>query len=101
MTTQATELETVQQAMKQTKDKRMHERYQAVSLFLQGYTYAQITKIVGRNEKDSGRICESVSFFLFFWQLKSMPNSRSECKLAHFFSSFCNIEFSKPWIVAF
>ncbi|AMA71700.1 helix-turn-helix domain-containing protein [Aneurinibacillus thermoaerophilus] len=49
-----TELQTVQQAMKQTKDKRMYERYQAISLFLQGYKYEQISAIIGRNKKTVG-----------------------------------------------
>ncbi|AMA72855.1 MULTISPECIES: terminase gpP N-terminus-related DNA-binding protein [Aneurinibacillus] len=55
MNTHPTELQTVQQAMKQTKDKRMYERYQALSLFLQGYKYEQqINAIIGRNKKTVG-----------------------------------------------
>lgn len=48
------ELVTVQQAMKQTTDKRMYERYQTISLYLQGYTYEQIKQITGRGKKTIG-----------------------------------------------
>jgi putative transposase len=54
MDARTTELQTVQQVMKQTKDKRMYERYQAIALFLQGYKYEQISAIIGRNKKTVG-----------------------------------------------
>ncbi|MFB9758484.1 terminase gpP N-terminus-related DNA-binding protein [Ectobacillus funiculus] len=88
MTTQATELETVQQAMKQTKDKRMHERYQAVSLFLQGYTYAQITKIVGRNEKTVGEYVRAYLFFFSFFGNLNLCQIRAVNASWPIFSSF-------------
>ncbi|AHV99165.1 hypothetical protein PSAB_21380 [Paenibacillus sabinae T27] len=44
MTTSTAERKAVEQAMKQTSDKRMHERYLAVLLRLEGRTIAQIPK---------------------------------------------------------
>jgi transposase len=42
-------IEEVKQAMKNTKDKRMYERYQAVLLHLQGYPYRKIKQILNRD----------------------------------------------------
>lgn len=47
----AHEIETLLIAMKETKNKRMYERYQALYLYLQGYTKEDIAKIIGRSEK--------------------------------------------------
>lgn len=45
------EIDIFKSLMKKTKDKRMHERYQAIHLFLQGYTIKEIVNIVGRSQK--------------------------------------------------
>ncbi len=55
----SSELKQVQHAMKQTKDKRMFERYQTISLYLQGYTYAQIREVIGRSERTIGLYVKS------------------------------------------
>ena len=38
--------------MKNTHDKRMYQRYQAVYLFLQDYSAEKIAIIIGRSEKN-------------------------------------------------
>ncbi|MBB5324206.1 transposase [Anoxybacillus tepidamans] len=45
------EIERLWIAMKETKSKRMYERYQAIYLHLQGYAKEEIAKIIGRSEK--------------------------------------------------
>ncbi|WP_235962290.1 helix-turn-helix domain-containing protein, partial [Heyndrickxia coagulans] len=37
--------------MKNTKDKRLYERYLSVLLHLEGHTYMDIAKIIGRNRQ--------------------------------------------------
>ena len=51
MNTRQNEIDTLMALMKQTKDKRMFERYQAIQLYLQGYLKKDIVKIVGRSRK--------------------------------------------------
>jgi transposase len=50
----ANEIEAVEQAMKQTTDKRMYERYLAVRLRLEGQTLEQISKTLHRTRKTIG-----------------------------------------------
>lgn len=49
-----TEIEAVEQAMKQTTDKRMYERFLAVRLRLEGQTLEQISKTLHRTRKTIG-----------------------------------------------
>lgn len=51
MNTRQNEIDTLTTLMKQTKDKRMFERYQAIQLHLQGYLQRDIVNIVGRSRK--------------------------------------------------
>ena len=51
MNTRQNEIDTLTILMKQTKDKRMFERYQAIQLHLQGYLQKDIVNIVGRSRK--------------------------------------------------
>lgn len=49
--TSKNDFQQIQDVMKKTKDKRMFERYQIISLFLQGHTQIEIIKISGRSSK--------------------------------------------------
>lgn len=51
---QNTEIQTIKKAMKDTKDKRMYQRYQVIYLHLKGYTNRDIAKMEG--------FCEHVGF---------------------------------------
>jgi len=53
MDSQAQVLE-LRKAMKQTKDRRLYERYQAVALHLEGHTAPEIGRIIGRDRKTVG-----------------------------------------------
>lgn len=44
----------LKKAMKQTKDRRLYERYQAAFLHLEGYTAPEIGRIIGRDRKTVG-----------------------------------------------
>lgn len=43
------EIQAIKMAMRETKNKRMFERYQAILLHLHGVTYDQISIIIGRS----------------------------------------------------
>ncbi len=45
------QLNELKQAMKQTKDRRLFERYQAVYLYLDGHTMNEVAQIIGRTRK--------------------------------------------------
>ena len=45
------QLNELKQAMKQTKDRRLFERYQAVFLYLDGHTMNEVAQIIGRTRK--------------------------------------------------
>lgn len=47
-------IQAVKSKMKETKDKRLFERYQTILLYLHGLPYKQITLIVGRSEVTIG-----------------------------------------------
>lgn len=51
MHTRQNEIDQLTTRMKQTKDKRMFERYQTIQLYLQGYLRKDIVQIVGRSRK--------------------------------------------------
>ena len=51
LNTHQNEIDTLAALIKQTKDKRMFERYQAIQLYLQGYSKKDIVNIVGRSRK--------------------------------------------------
>lgn len=51
MSNETKELTILFQAMKQAKERRMYERYQAVYLYLQGYSYKQVADVIGRSDK--------------------------------------------------
>ena len=59
MTTQLSELELIENAMKNTKSTRMLIRYQVISLHLKGLLNNQITDIVGRCEHTVGKYINS------------------------------------------
>lgn len=52
--TRESRLTELRQALKQTKDRRLYERYQAVLLHLEGHTAPEIGHIIGRNRKTVG-----------------------------------------------
>lgn len=45
------QLNELKHAMKQTKDRRLFERYQAVYLYLDGHTMNEVAQIIGRTRK--------------------------------------------------
>jgi transposase len=51
MENQNIQLRQVEDRIKQTKDRRMYERYQAIRLYLMGNTMKQIQTILGRTDK--------------------------------------------------
>lgn len=65
----ASEIEAVEQAMKQTSNKRMYERYLAVRLRLEGQTLEQISKTLHRTRKTvSGYIHKYRAAALVLWR---------------------------------
>lgn len=51
---QQSQITELKKAMRQTKDNRLHERYQAVYLHLSGYKMTEIAQIVGHTRKTIG-----------------------------------------------